>query len=201
MTGYNVLVIGRPSTNGLLDTINEYLPQKFVDQTDALEQMVGNVAYQVPPGVSLGVMEVITSPFDPTMGLTLVSGTNDEGQRFVYDRLVQNPLNLVELEGDLVFFGNKTVKALTTFEGVPVALDIASSSVTGTQVALQAVPTGGVNATQTDKTEVPKYVSTVTVENPVSQMLGKYLLIGLIASGSFILLLAVIRTARGGRRS
>ncbi len=201
MTGYNILVIGRPSTNGLVDTINEYLPQKFVDGTDALEQMVGNVAYQVPPGVSLGVMEVITSPFDPVMGLTLVSGTNDEGQRFVYDRLVQNPPNLIELEGDLVFFGNKSVRALTTFEGVPVALDIASSSVTGTQVALQVVPTGGTVTGENVTTEVPKYVSTVSTQNPVSQMVGKYLLVALIISGSLILIMAIVRTARGGRRS
>ncbi len=201
MSGLNVLVIGRPSTNGMVNTINEHLPQKFVNKSDALEQMVGSVAYQVPPGVSLGVMEVITSPFDPAMGLTLVSGTNEEGQQFVYNRLVQNPPNLIELEGDLVFFGNKTVKALTTFEGVQVALDIASSSVTGTQVALQVVPTGGNGTLEPVETKVPKYVSTVTVENPVSQMLGKYLLVGLLVSGSFILLLAVIRTARGGRRS
>jgi hypothetical protein len=199
-TGTNILVIGRPSTNPHVIEINPHIPQKFVNNSDSLEQMVGNVAYQVPPGVSLGVIEAATSPFDSGMGLTLISGTTEEGQQYVYNRLIKYPPNLNELTGDLVFIGNKTVKALTTVKGMQVALDLASSSVTGTQIALEAVPKDALGTPIVASSLIPKYVSTVTTENPVSQMLGKYLLVGLLVAGSIVLVLAVIQTSRGGRR-
>lgn len=200
ISGENILVIGRPSTNPNISKINKNLPQGFLSNTDTLEQKVGNATYQVPPGVSLGLMEAITSPFNPEMGLTLISGTTQEGQNFVYNRLTRSPSNIDELEGNLVFIGDKTTKAFEIVEGSQIALDMASSSVTGTKVALVVVPTGEVTK-EVVSTPIVKYVSNVSVENPVSQMLGKYLLIGLLVAGAVILIISVSRVARGGRRA
>jgi hypothetical protein len=200
ISGENILVIGRPSTNPNITKINKYLPQGFLSNTDTLEQKVGNATYQVPPGVSLGLIEAITSPFNPEMGLTLISGTTQEGQNFVYNRLTRSPSNIFELEGNLVFIGDKTTKAFEIMEGGQIALDMASSSVTGTKVALVVVPTGEVTK-EVITTPIVKYVSNVSVENPVSQMLGKYLLIGLLVAGAVILIIAITRVARGGRRA
>jgi hypothetical protein len=200
VTGENILVIGRPSTNPNVIKVNEKLPQGFVSNSDSLKQKVGNTIYQIPPGVSLGILEAITSPSDPESGLTLISGTTEEGQGFVYKRLVRTPLNIFELEGNLVFIGNQTTKAFQTVEGSLISLDMASSSVTGTKVALEVVPTG-VPTQATAVVQVVKYVSTVSVENPVSQMIGQYLLIGLLVAGAIVLIISLTRVARGGRRS
>ena len=159
--------------------------------------MVGSVAYQVPPGVSVGLMQVIPSPFDPEMGLTLISGTTEEGMKYVYDRLTISP-DLLSIAGDLVFIGKQTVKAFIT-QGIPIAVDLASSGVTGTQVALQPVPTEGVVPSPAP-TEPSRYVSTVSAANPLSQMLGRYLLSGLLVAGLVVFLVALVRTTRGGRR-
>ncbi|NMB55061.1 MAG: cellulose biosynthesis cyclic di-GMP-binding regulatory protein BcsB [Leptolinea sp.] len=200
VTGENILVIGRPSTNPNVIKVNEKLPQGFVNNSDSLKQKVGNTIYQIPPGVSLGILEAITSPSDPESGLTLISGTTEEGQGFVYKRLARSPINIYELEGNLVFVGNKTTNAFQTGEGSLISLDMASSNVTGTKVALEVVPTG-VPSQATAEVQIVKYVSTVSVENPVSQMIGQYLLIGLLVAGAIVLIISLTRVARGGRRS
>ncbi|NPV87526.1 MAG: hypothetical protein HPY45_16135 [Anaerolineae bacterium] len=195
-SNYNILMIGRPSVNPQIARVNKDLPQRFVTGSDTLEQMVGDVAYQIPPGVSIGLIQVINSPLNPEMGLTLISGTTEEGQKYVYDRLTLSP-NLAELAGDLIFIGKQTLRAFNT-QGIPVALDLASSGVSGTQVALQLVPTE-VTTALPEPTKPSKYVSTITAENPVSQMVGRYLLIALIVAGLIVLVIAIVRTARGGR--
>jgi uncharacterized repeat protein (TIGR01451 family) len=95
---YHIVAIGRPSTSSLIRQINPLLPQPFVPGTDKIEYQIGEVLLRLPPDISLGYIQEISSPWNEDRALLAVTGTTDEGIEWATWALSQK---MWRLEGNL----------------------------------------------------------------------------------------------------
>jgi hypothetical protein len=98
--GYHWIVIGRPTRNPLLQTVNADLPQPFTPGTDGIEQQVDDVVLRLPSELDLGYLQSILSPWNEDKVLLVVTGTSDAGVERASKMLV-NSDRLWELKGYL----------------------------------------------------------------------------------------------------
>jgi hypothetical protein len=140
---YHVVAIGRPSTNPIIQLVNDDLSQSFVPGEDALSQEVGNVVYRLPNDFSIGLVEVIPSPWNPARAVTVVTGTTQEAVGWSIDALTNEVLfsSLSLIAGD-------DVESLETRDAVRGTLDVIETLLqedveleeTGEEVAGSATP-------------------------------------------------------------
>jgi hypothetical protein len=76
---YHFLAIGRPTLNPFIVEINDALYQPFVEGEDALRQEIGNVYYRLSSEYSLGLVQLIRSPWEPQHAIVVITGTTEEG--------------------------------------------------------------------------------------------------------------------------
>jgi len=98
--GYDLIAIGRPTENPFITAVNDSLPQPFLPDTDEIRQQVDHVIYQLPPGVSLGYVQELLSPWDDGRAMLVATGTTDEGVAWAMNALVDDRLNW-QLAGNL----------------------------------------------------------------------------------------------------
>ena len=79
---YHLIAIGRPSRNPALRQINTQLPQSFQPGSDEIEQRIDEVVFRLPPGLSLGLVQLIASPWNEARPFLAVTGTTDEGVKW-----------------------------------------------------------------------------------------------------------------------
>jgi hypothetical protein len=108
-----VVVIGKPTTNAQIMKLNDALPQPFVAGGDTLKQQTGGVVYRTPEGVSIGLVEVLSAPWNPAHGIMLITGTTDEGLKWALEA-VSDPAFAAEYVGDVFFIRPGGIRALTT---------------------------------------------------------------------------------------
>jgi hypothetical protein len=106
----HIVLIGNPSTNAQIAKLNDALPQPFVAGEDTLKQQAGGVIYRTPQGTSIGLVEVLSAPWNPGRGITLITGTTDEGVRWALDK-VADPEWLDVFLGNTFFVGPGEVRA------------------------------------------------------------------------------------------
>jgi hypothetical protein len=80
-SAYHVLAIGRPTRSPLLQQVNPLLPQPFTPGADGLQQQVDDVVFRLPPGLDLGLLESIPSPWSAERVFLAVTGTSDAGMQ------------------------------------------------------------------------------------------------------------------------
>lgn len=97
---HNVVLFGLPAENDFVASINDELPQPFTPGTNNLEQVIGQSAYQLVPGINIGVVESIKSPNNPGRMVTLLTGTSPEGFGWTMKQL---DYDLTAFTGDLFF--------------------------------------------------------------------------------------------------
>jgi len=130
---YNVMAFGLPSANPVIAAVNENLPQPFVPGENALQQEIGNITYRLPDNYSVGLVELIPSPWNPTRVVAVVTGTTQQGVGWAIRNLTEQNL-----------FTNLSIIGETDFEALE-ASDIlrgatgAVEAVTGQQAELEAV--------------------------------------------------------------
>ena len=88
----SLLIIGRPSALSIIQDINDQLPAPFDIETDTAIEYGANVIYRIPPGESIGYLEVISSPYSPGKALLIVSGNNDYGVELAGNALLIDSL-------------------------------------------------------------------------------------------------------------
>lgn len=76
---YDIVAIGRPTRNLLIQEVNAALPQPFVPGTDEVENQWGEVLLRLPPDIPLGYIQEIPSPWNEERALLAVTGTGDQG--------------------------------------------------------------------------------------------------------------------------
>lgn len=108
---HNIVMFGLPSETEFVTSINDLLPQPFIPGTDNLEQVIGQSAYQLVPGIRVGVVESIKSPNHPGRMITLLTGTSQEGFNWVMDQLAYD---LTAFIGDLFFVEEFKVNGFAT---------------------------------------------------------------------------------------
>ncbi|NSW52441.1 MAG: cellulose biosynthesis cyclic di-GMP-binding regulatory protein BcsB [Anaerolineae bacterium] len=191
----NILMIGLPTSSDVVDQINERLPQPFVTGTDNLQQNIANNAYQLVPGVSIGVVEGIPAEWDHARTIALISGTSDEGLEWATRQMLSNPSAFM---GDLFFIQDRTVTSFTsTLFSRPVLDSLVSE-------ALQEEQLTPVEEATTEEGEQPtigeagQFVRDEKINTSTTPMflMGVIGIVGLV----FIIYLAS-RIASGGRKS
>ncbi|MEJ5200761.1 MAG: cellulose biosynthesis cyclic di-GMP-binding regulatory protein BcsB [Anaerolineales bacterium] len=190
----NVVIFGRPSTNPQIARLNDALPQPFVEGEDSLKQEVNGAVYRLPASANIGVVEVLSAPWNKLAGVTLVSGTSEQGYQWAVDKATRSDF-LGDFFGDVVFVGETTVRAYRSFV-LNIALERVGGAVTGTQMPLETV-----QATQAATSVSPVEPYVPTSQPKAGGGVTTYVLYGLLGIGLIILILAAIQTARGGRRS
>lgn len=110
---YHVVILGRPTINPLVMQVNDVMPQPFLEGGDILGQEVGNVIYRLPADFSMGVIEVFPSPWNPSYGVTVVSGTTSEGFSWALDTFTDKDL-VRDLDGDIVLIMDDSVEVLAS---------------------------------------------------------------------------------------
>jgi len=101
LRGKQLVAIGRMTQNPYIAAANASLPLSFIPGSDDIRQTIGNVVYQLPPGLSVGLLQLLNSPWDANQAMLVHTGTTDEGVKWVSDALV-DPLLVDQLYGNLV---------------------------------------------------------------------------------------------------
>jgi hypothetical protein len=77
--GNDLIVVGRASKSPFLAEMNDHLPAPFNLETDAANEKGLQVTYITPPGVNLGYLELLNSPFNQDNEVLVISGNTDDG--------------------------------------------------------------------------------------------------------------------------
>jgi hypothetical protein len=142
---------------------------------------------------------VIPSPWNPIHGITLISGTSDEGLGWALDKLIF-PNGLFDLFNDLSFVQDSIVVSFQTAEIVDQDLSLMIQN-----LEAQASPEGG-ETVSTTPTQVGEPTERAVSEQPTQEQgvrtpnIGTYLFYGLIALVIIIGIVAITRTILGGRK-
>lgn len=74
-----LIIVGKPSMLPLLNEINDVLPAPFDFSSDTASEKELQVVYRIPPGVSLGYLEILSSPYNGSEAVLIVAGNSDQG--------------------------------------------------------------------------------------------------------------------------
>lgn len=110
---YHVIAIGRPSANPALALVNADLPQPFIPGTDEIEQVVEDVVLRLPPGLSLGYVQEIPSPWNGERAFLAVTGTTDEGVGWAIRALIDDDL-IWQIAGNLALVRDREIHSTDT---------------------------------------------------------------------------------------
>ena len=201
---YQVIALGRPSTNDLIASVNDQLPQPFLPETDNLGETVGDLQYRLPPDFSLGVIQHLPAPWNPARPFVVISGTTDEGLRWAVNTLSGDLLG-GQLDGNVIFIQDTFAESFDV-SAAESFLELAaiSTAVPDSVAAATAIVTPTAASTFT-----PSAAITPTA---VSQLPGKYqpadsasstmtmLVAALIGGGLLLLAGGAVYTWRESRR-
>jgi hypothetical protein len=88
---FQLIALGRPSRNRVIQQVNADLPQPFLPGTDEIKQKLDDVVFRLPRGVDLGYLQLIPSPWDATRAFLAVTGTSEKSIKWAVDVLVSQP--------------------------------------------------------------------------------------------------------------
>jgi len=89
----SLIVIGKSSTVPLLSEINNQLPAPFDLESDTASERGMQVVYRIPSGMSVGYLELLSSPFNAEKPILVLAGNNDDGVVLASNALLQNELS------------------------------------------------------------------------------------------------------------
>jgi hypothetical protein len=92
--GYNMIVIGQPSRNPLLQELNDWLPQPFQEGSDKIRPELDLVIFADVFDRSVGLLQELPSPWNPRWTIAVITGTSDEGVGWAYQTLIEGPEGL-----------------------------------------------------------------------------------------------------------
>jgi uncharacterized repeat protein (TIGR01451 family) len=111
LSDYHLVVIGRPTRNAMLAQFNAQLPQPFRPGSDEIEQRIDKVVFRLPSALSLGLVELMPSPWNEERAFLAVTGTTVEGIGWAVNAL--GTLRWA-LEGNLAVIRGEDVSAIDT---------------------------------------------------------------------------------------
>lgn len=156
---YNVILLGRPTTNSVLAGLNESLPQKFEKDSDQPIQIADSVEIRLPPGFDVGIIQKLKSPWAAGRFVLVVTGTSNIGEGYATSAVLGQTFARSEQAGAVVFVTNNTIFAVATPEWLDISTDVPDLA---TQTALQ----GTVAPTQPgSNTVTPGPTPTPTITN------------------------------------
>ena len=195
----DVIIIGKPSRNPLLTRINDQLPQPFVPGEDnlTLKDKIGS--YRIQQNIGIGLIQVMPAPWDPLLGVTIITGTTDQGFTWAVNRL-SSPTFTYDFAGDLSFLQDRKVDAFQTTQLIIRPMDVLLSQLTGQQATLVTI-TPSVTLTAGASGEgLDRYVSTSPKNEGGRSPILTYGMVGLVILALIVFVFAITQAIRGGRR-
>jgi hypothetical protein len=92
LTEKSLIVIGRSSTVPFLSQINDQLPAPFDFKNDTASESDMQVVYRIPSGMSVGYLQLLSSPFNIEKPILVLAGNSDDGLAMAGNALLQNEL-------------------------------------------------------------------------------------------------------------
>jgi hypothetical protein len=117
-TDHHLIVVGRPTNNEYLAAAGDVLPQPFRPGTDEILQEIDQVVFRMPPGVSLGYVQELVSPWNEERAMLAVTGTTDEGVGWALASLTDRELSRL-LSGNLALVRDQEVRSMDTRKVAP----------------------------------------------------------------------------------
>lgn len=171
----SLIVIGRSSTVPFLSQINDQLPAPFDFENDTASESHMQIVYRIPSGMSVGYLELLSSPFNIQKPILVLSGNSDEGLTMAGNALWVNELR------------NQLTGVFAVTNGTQIATANASStfSAVGTLVPFgQAVSTTPMPAPSSGPTTLapPGWLLPVLIASGIAILL----IIGLVIVSTFV---------------
>ncbi len=88
----SLIVVGRASNSPFLLDINNSLPAPFDPSSDTANERQMQIVYRIPPGVDVGYLELLPSPFNGENTILVVSGNSDKGIEHSVSALLSSDL-------------------------------------------------------------------------------------------------------------
>ena len=108
LAGSDLIVVGRPSRNHVLQLINDDLPQPFIEGTDKIDQKIDAVIFRLPDNIDLGYLQLLPSKWGTEENVILtITGTSDQAMLWALDAMVDSEKDNL-LKGNLVLTPNET---------------------------------------------------------------------------------------------
>jgi hypothetical protein len=187
LSGCHVIAIGLPTTNPVIRSANDELPQPFLPDSNDIDQCVDNPIYTIAPGTVLGFVQELVSPWDSeeNHAFVVATGTTEEGVRWALSALSQSS---PKLWGDLALVRrdeiyntdtrpvvaeevfSMTVSLTPAPAGTPIG--VAVETPTPQQVSEQAV---------IDVTPTEEYVPSVNTSSPRPRWLLPLLIVSVLS--------------------
>jgi len=163
---FSLIVIGKASSSPFIAEINENLPAPFDLETNIASERQMQIVYRIPPDVSVGYLELISSPFNNEKTIMVVSGNSDEGIGHA----------LSALTGDL---RSKLAGVFVVTNGTQIATGV------NAQGLFSIVGTGVPDAEQVISTPISGFVPQKSVSPPI------WFIPVLVVSGSVIVVVII----------
>jgi len=192
---HDVLMIGLPTSSLFIEQVNERLPQPFTAGTNNLQQLIGQTAYQLVPGIDLGVIQAIPAQANPARMISLLTGTTEQG----FDWGIQEILdNGSFLSGDLFFVQETTTNGFFSTLFSQAVLDTMVSEVLDEQ---EFVPAGEAETEEEDDSDGIVTTEGLYIRDDVTDTTRPILMIaGIAIVGLLIIIYLGTRIASGGKR-
>ncbi len=139
---HHIIAFGRPTSNPVIATVNEHLPQPFVPGEDNLRQEIGNVVYRLPANFSIGLLQSLPSPWNPGKAMLVATGTTPEGVEWATNALTGDLY--YELTGDLAFIQGEEIESFDSTKFIRIPLETVVEPAPETEAGLtleEVVPT------------------------------------------------------------
>ncbi len=114
LSGYNLIVFGQNTRNSFLASLNQNLPQPFVEGTDTLRQVMDDVVYRLPVGYEIGLLEILPSPWSLDRVILVITGTGDRGYANAAAVLNDSLYWRTELMGDVGYVSDNSISMVDT---------------------------------------------------------------------------------------
>jgi hypothetical protein len=101
----NIILVGLPSENTVIRNTNDLLLQPFVKDSDALQSGYGVYLPVSDEDASLGLMEIIPSPWVKGGAVLVLTGNDRQGLEWTWDALL-NPVLWDQFSGNLMVIGS-----------------------------------------------------------------------------------------------
>lgn len=163
----DLILVGKASALPLVGELGDAMPAPFESGSNIARERDTMVVYSVPPGTSVGYIQLATPPWNADRTVLAVLGSDDKGLQAAGNALTSPRLrgrlagNIAAISGEQVFTG-ETRRAPTPMPA-PTATPAPTASPVGAGAAPVPTPAGTVAATNSSTLAALPYVIAVVV--------------------------------------
>ncbi len=109
----SIILVGRASSLPIIAELNKFLPAPFVEGLDEAIQPTMLVNYRLLPGVSVGYVQVLPSPWNSDRSILAVMGNTDQGVPMAVKSLLSESQALTLAGNFAIVYGDQLISTDT----------------------------------------------------------------------------------------